>query len=202
MTVSTPTSLSPNSLFPKALLADLPRFWGDILVLADELGIETQSLVADHIAMRINDLDVAKSAHQAWLTQGRQISNAIINGRPIIVIEFDNPLQIEKHSIECLELPYPSDKTYPNEGWEHVEFVVPSSAQTALEFVEEVKIAFPRLADNWEGLAEKGIKVKLSSPQGEGERLANPTVAFKKNGVCIKLHPHTLKAVIASEQAE
>lgn len=201
MTASTPTSTSPNSLFPKTLLADLPRFWGDILTLADELGIDTKLLVADHVAMRINELDVAQNAHQEWLTQGRQISNAMINGRPIIVIEFDKPLQIENHSIECLELPYPSDKTYPNQGWEHVEFVVPSSAQSAPEFVEEVKAIFPQLAANWDGLGDKGIKVKLSSPQGEGERLANPTVAFKNNGVCIKLHPHTLKEVIASEQA-
>ncbi|HCH01635.1 MAG TPA: VOC family protein [Vibrio sp.] len=201
MAASASTSLSPNSLFPTALLADLPRFWGDILTLAGELGIETQSLVADHIAMRINDLEVAKNAHQQWLTQGRQISNAMINGRPIIVIEFDKPVKVENHNIECLELPYPSDKTYPNEGWEHVEFVVPSFAKTAQEFVEEVKAVFPQLAANWDSLAEKGVKVKLSSPQGEGERLANPTVAFKKNGVCIKLHPHTLKEVIASEQA-
>ena len=78
---------------------------------------------------------------------------------------------------------------------------MPSFAQTAPQFVEEVKAAFPQLEANWDSLAEKGIKVKLSSPQGEGERLANPTVAFKKNGVCIKLHPHTLKEVIASEQA-
>lgn len=201
MTASAPTSLSSHSLFPTALLAELPRFWGDILTLADELGIDTQPLVVDHIAIRINELDVAKTAHQEWLTQGRQISNAMINGRPIIVIEFDKPLQIENHSIECLELPYPSDKTYPNEGWEHVEFVVPSSAQSAPQFVEEVKAAFPQLAANWDNLGDKGIKVKLSSPQGEGERLANPTVAFKTNGVCIKLHPHTLKEVIAREQA-
>lgn len=202
MTALASTSLSTNSLlFPKALLVDLPRFWGDILSLANELGIDTQLLVADHIAMRINDFNVAKSVHQEWLTQGTQISNAMINGRPIVVIEFSQPLQVKNHSIECLELPYPSDKTYPNEGWEHVEFVVPSFAQTTQEFVEEVKAAFPQLSSNWESLDEKGIKVKLSCPQGEGERLANPTVAFKKNGVCIKLHPHTLKEVIASEQA-
>lgn len=192
-------SLSAH-LFPKTLLSDLPRFWGDILMLANELGIDTPALVADHIAMRINDLNVAKLVHQEWLTQGKQISKALINGRPIIVIEFEQPLVIDGHHIECLELPYPSDKAYPNEGWEHVEFVVPSSAQTAHEFVEEVKAVFPQLSGNWDSLAEKGIKVKLSSPQGEGERLANPTVAFKKNGVCIKLHPHSLKEVIASEQ--
>ncbi|GAL14478.1 protein yecM [Vibrio astriarenae] len=50
-------------------------------------------------------------------------------------------------------------------------------------------------------LDELDIKMKLSSPKGEGERLNNPTVAFKHQGVCIKLHPHTLKAIVASEHA-
>ncbi|QSA19814.1 VOC family protein, partial [Vibrio furnissii] len=45
-----------------------------------------------------------------------------------------------------------------------------------------------------------GVKTKLSSPKGEGDRLNNPTVAFKWQGVCIKLHPHTLKTIVASER--
>jgi predicted metalloenzyme YecM len=44
--------------------------------------------------------------------------------------------------------------------------------------------------------------MKLSSPKGEGERLANPTVAFKHDNICIKLHPHSLKNIVASEQAD
>lgn len=40
----------------------------------------------------------------------------------------------------------------------------------------------------------------MSSPKGDKERLANPTIAFKRDDVCIKVHPHGIKAVIASEQ--
>ncbi|MGS0726836.1 VOC family protein, partial [Shewanella sp. 0m-11] len=43
------------------------------------------------------------------------------------------------------------------------------------------------------------IKVKMSSPKGDKERLANPTIAFKKDGICVKVHAHGIKAVIASE---
>ncbi|WP_086982797.1 VOC family protein [Vibrio aphrogenes] len=190
-----------ESLSPTALRLTIPAFWQEIEDLALLLGIELQTLTADHIAMRINDKALAEQVHHAWLQHGSQISNAMINGRPIIVIQLHDPIEISQQSIDCLELPYPNNKSYPQQGWEHVEFVVASEAQTADAFVEEVRKAFPKLDQQWSSLAEMGVKVKLSSPQGEGERLANPTVAFKKGGVCIKLHPHSLKAVIASEQS-
>nr|WP_313906615.1 VOC family protein [Shewanella algae] len=44
------------------------------------------------------------------------------------------------------------------------------------------------------------MKLKASSPKGEAERLANPTLAFKAGGVCVKVHPHSIQAIIASEQ--
>nr|WP_235861085.1 VOC family protein [Photobacterium phosphoreum] len=63
---------------------------------------------------------------------------------------------------------------------------------------QTINTAFPAL--DWQHLATKGIKVKASSPAGEHERLPNPTYAFKKDNICIKLHSHSLAAVIASEQ--
>lgn len=57
------------------------------------------------------------------------------------------------------------------------------------------------LEEKWDNLASLGVKVKQSCPSGDAERIANYTVAFKYQGVCIKLHPHSLKAVIESEQA-
>lgn len=195
------SSYSSEHLSPKQLREQLADFWLQIEELATIIGIDTQALVADHIAMRINDWQLTEQVHQAWLMQGKQISNAQINGRPIIVIKLDDPLKVQNQNIDCLELPYPSDKTYPQEGWEHVEFIVESKAQTTQDLVLDIKKAFPKVASLWDKLAELGVKVKMSSPKGEGERLANPTVAFKHKGVCIKLHPHSLEAIVASEQS-
>jgi predicted metalloenzyme YecM len=52
----------------------------------------------------------------------------------------------------------------------------------------------------WGTLDEMGVKAKLSSPKGENERLANPTVALKWDGICIKFHPHSISDIIHSEQ--
>lgn len=194
--------LFDSGLHPQQMKQTLPNFLTKIQQLIELLGLDMSQYQLDHIAMRINDVELAKLAHNAWLSDGQEISSTQINGRPIIVVAFDQPLQAGNWQIECLELPYPAaGKSYPLQSWEHVEFVVPSSAQNAQLYLSDVKQRFPKLADKWSELASLGVKVKLSSPKGEGERLNNPTIAFKWQGVCIKLHPHSLQTIIASESA-
>ncbi|MGF1686686.1 VOC family protein [Photobacterium japonica] len=191
--------LEQKGLLPAQMLAQLPTFMAKIDALAAELGLSLNDYQADHIALRVNDRVQAEALHQAWLAYGEEWSNNEINGRPIIVIGFHEPLKVGAWTIEALELPYPGDKQYPQEGWEHVEFVIPSDVNDTDSLKTVLDETFPALA--WDRLNEQGIHVKASSPSGEHERLANPTYAFKKDGVCIKLHPCSLKAVIASENA-
>ncbi|EEW11263.1 VOC family protein [Vibrio mimicus] len=193
--------LCETGLAPEQLLGKLDTFIAKIEQLLDLLGLDLRANQLDHIALRINEQELVQEAHQAWLAYGEEISCAPINGRPIIVIRFNEPLSSSHWQIECLELPYPAlGKTYPEQSWEHVEFVISSQAQSAQAFCDELKVHYPLLAAKWDELAEQGIKVKLSSPQGEGERLANPTVAFQWQGVCIKLHPHPLQTIVESER--
>ncbi|MGN2616313.1 VOC family protein [Aliivibrio fischeri] len=193
--------LKQQQLEPQQLINALPSFMEKIQALLDVLEIDLTQYQADHIALRINDRDVAEAAHQAWLQQAEEWSNNEINGRPIIALGFNQPLTINDWSIECLELPYPCDKSYPQQGWEHVEWVIPCDVDSQEAFLEYVFKTFPSLKDKWDNLASLGVKVKQSCPSGDAERIANYTVAFKYQGVCIKLHPHSLKAVIESEQA-
>ncbi|MDV7103125.1 VOC family protein [Vibrio sp. TH_r3] len=193
-------SLTELGLTPEQMLAEVAPFVDKIHVLAGEIGLDLVDLQADHIALRINQHSLAEQAHQAWLDYGEVISSAQINGRPIIVYQLTSPIVIGCWQIECLELPYPAaGKVYPQQGWEHIEFVIPSNATTAEDFLQELMNKFPLMNKRWHALEQQGVKTKLSSPKGEGERLANPTVAFKKSGVCIKLHPHSLKNVVLSE---
>ncbi|MEF1291646.1 VOC family protein [Vibrio sp. M260118] len=194
--------LTNAGLMPVQMKSKLDDFMHKIQSLSELLHINLSRFQADHIALRINESELAKQAHYEWQKEAQVISQAEINGRPIIVLLFNLPLECMSWEIECLELPYPAPgKIYPQQSWEHVEFVVPSQAQTADEYLSDLKQQFPEMADNWDKLEQLGIKTKLSSPKGEGERLNNPTVAFKWNGVCIKLHPHSLKHIVESEQA-
>lgn len=196
-----------------------PAFEAQILALLETLGLADKALVCDHVALRVNSIASADALRDAFSCVGKIISDNIINGRTILIIELDTPLTLGQFSIACVELPYPSDKVYPQEGWEHIELVIDSKATECDTLSQDLLALCPKLSAllpseqaaepvlssspdlSSQGLASlAGIKVKMSTPKGDKERLANPTIAFKRDDVCIKVHPHGIKAVIASEQ--
>lgn len=174
-----------------------PGFSRDIINFLEELGLTHLGLECDHTALRVNAASTADALSTEFCEQGSIISSNVINGRPILIIELNTPLQLADFDIDCIELPYPGSKQYPVEGWEHIELVLPCQATSCDELAQALIEKVPLLADVIRNKTE--IKVKLSSPSGEHERLANPTIAFKKDNVCIKIHPHGIKKVIESE---
>ena len=86
--------LTEAGLHPEQMLVDLPAFMARIMTLASELGLSLEQYQADHIALRVNDRELAEALHQAWLAYGEEWSTNIINGRPIIVIGFHQPIQV------------------------------------------------------------------------------------------------------------
>ncbi|MGX9462458.1 VOC family protein [Shewanella sp. A14] len=180
------------------LLQTWPDFSQRITAFIHRLGLDSLSLHCDHTALRVNDIRTAQLLADEFSLHGKIISNNMINGRPILIIKLVEPLVIGTMRIQCVELPFPSDKAYPVEGWEHIELVFPSRAKNCDELVAELIEKAPLLADIIAGNSD--IKVKQSSPKGDNERLANPTIAFKANGICVKVHPHDIQAIIASEQ--
>ncbi|AZG72945.1 VOC family protein [Shewanella livingstonensis] len=175
-----------------------PNFSQRITAFIYQLGLDSLSLHCDHAALRVNSNNTAQLLADEFSQHGEIISKNMINGRPILIIKLAEPLVIGTMHIQCVELPFPSDKNYPVEGWEHIELVFPSKAKTCDAFVVELIDKAPHLANVLAGNSD--IKVKQSSPKGDNERLANPTIAFKANGICIKVHPHDIQTIIASEQ--
>ncbi|MCS6230275.1 VOC family protein [Shewanella baltica] len=208
-----------TSISYEQLTQSWPAFEAQILALLETLGLADKALVCDHVALRVNSIASADALRDAFSCVGKIISDNIINGRTILIIELDTPLTLGQFSIACVELPYPSDKVYPQEGWEHIELVIDSKAKDCDTLSRDLLALCPKLSallpseqaaepvpSSSLGLNSQGItslaeiKIKMSSPKGDKERLANPTIAFKRDDVCIKVHPHGIKAVIASEQ--
>ncbi len=208
-----------TSISYEQLTQSWPAFEAQILALLETLDLADKALVCDHVALRVNSIASADALRDAFSCVGKIISDNIINGRTILIIELDTPLTLGQFSIACVELPYPSDKVYPQEGWEHIELVIDSKATECDTLSQDLLALCPKLSAllpseqaaepvqlysqdlSSQGLASlAGIKIKMSSPKGDKERLANPTIAFKRDDVCIKVHPHGIKAVIASEQ--
>lgn len=200
------TNPTQPSLSYTDLLHSWPQFEAKILSLLAKLDLADKKLECDHVALRVNSVASADALRQAFCQLGHIISDNQINGRCILIIELNTPLTLGEFSIPCVELPYPSDKLYPQEGWEHIELVIPSQAQDCEILSQDLRLLCPRLTPllSGEPLSDPSepVHIKMSSPKGEKERLANPTIAFKYQDVCIKVHPHGIKAVIASEQVD
>ena len=185
-----------NRPFPAELddlKTDLLRFEESLQKFAQKLGLHLNDLEADHIAVRCHQETTAVRWQQGLQQMGTQFSQAMINGRPICLFKLHQPLQVAGWQLDVVELPWPGEKRYRHEGWEHVEVVLRGDHQTL------GARAMALLSD--EALTQPGISFKTSSPQGENERLPNPTLAVTDGQTTIKFHPWRLEEIVASEQS-
>lgn len=176
------------------ITADLPRFTEALGQLAARLGLDITPLSADHISLRCHQNTTAARWRLGLEQCGTLLSENTINGRPICLFKLDEPVIVAHWRFSVVELPWPGEKRYPHEGWEHVEIVLAGEPETLNAR------ALALLSDD--GLSQPGIFVKTSSPKGENERLANPTLAVTDGSVTIKFHPWSIEQIIASEKTD
>ena len=174
------------------LSEDLLRFERQIALLADRLCINLAEYTVDHIALRCHQEATARRWFDGWSQYGRCFRQSIINGRNIALFSLPAPLELGRSRVECIELPWPGQRRYPHEGWEHIEIVLPGPADTLAQR------ALSLLSDA--ALSSPDIRIKQSAPRGEGESLPNPTLAVSDGRVTIKFHPHSLRDVVAGER--
>ena len=151
------------------IASDLPRFTHALDELSRRLGLNITPLTADHISLRCHQNVTAERWRRGFEQCGELLSENMINGRPICLFKLHEPVQVAHWQFSIVELPWPGEKRYPHEGWEHIEIVLPGDPETLNAR------ALALLSD--EGLSLPGISVKTSSPKGEHERLPNPTLA-------------------------
>lgn len=186
--------MASDTIFPSELQdleADLVRFETAVQQFAERLGLNSATLEADHIAVRCHQNATAERWQQGLAKIGTQFSQAMINGRPICLFKLHQPLQLNGWQLDVVELPWPGEKRYRHEGFEHVEIVLRGDHETL-----GVR-AMALLSD--EALTQPGISFKTSSPQGENERLPNSTLAVTDGQTTIKFHPWRLEEIVASE---
>ena len=116
-----------------ALYQKLPLFQEKIQQLAAVMNVNLADYQIDHLALRANTEEKAKN----WLTEllkcGRILSDNIVNGRPIYLIELDEPVDFIGQPVDVIELPFPKNKQYPQETWEHIEIVMPFLSHESVE---------------------------------------------------------------------
>jgi predicted metalloenzyme YecM len=170
----------------KNLQQKLPVFLDECFAYLSELRIDVTGLPLDHIALRYSHTSDVDKLAEELKGQSTVISDAIVNGRVIYIFKLHTPLRHKGLEIPCIELPYPAiPHKYPQDGWEHVEFVLETDRPEKFEEVFNQK--YP------------GQKYELHIPQVEGEELVNPSVVLKKYpGLSVKFHPNSIEKVVGS----
>ncbi len=160
----------------------------------DELRIDVSQLFIDHAGLRFRSaFDVIRIREQLRKVciGNEPLSKANVNGRKIYNFELQQPLVYAGREISCVELPESKiPHIYPQDGWEHVEFVLPSEGDTKASIERAFRDRFPHI----EHYRTDAPKVAASK-----DRYPNPAVVLEKEiGLTIKFHPRSLKDVIGA----
>lgn len=178
-----------------ALFADFIAFEQNIRALADKMKLDLSCFEIDHLSVRVNTVQSAKFWLTLLLKCGKILSDNIVNGRVIYLIQLDTPLLFLGRAVDVVELPFPKDKCYPQETWEHIEVVMPFLVgENSQQWQQRIENLFL-----WNQMDE--LKIKVSEPKVEGEQLPNPSIAVSfrdktQNHTCIKVHPYSIKKII------
>ncbi|ETS99172.1 MULTISPECIES: VOC family protein [Providencia] len=172
------------------LWCDLPYFEKKVTAMAHALGLSLTDYVIDHISVRCHHQETAERWHDGLLQCAELLSDNLINGRPIRLYDLKKPIQVAGQDVYIIELPFPKDKIYPQESWEHIEMVI----DVAPELLEET--ARRLLPDT----LPEGYSYKVSQPKGQQERLPNPTLAVTNGLITLKYHPFSLRNIVESEK--
>ena len=116
------------------ILGSPDQFLDDLFDQIQAVGIEVDSLYMDHICYRVESLEEYHAIKSSLLIHGNLLSDNIVAGRPISVIQLNQPYSYKEREINVIELPSPKSGSPYATGYEHVELVV---EMDLLEFVKK-----------------------------------------------------------------
>jgi len=177
---------------------DLEDFGEQVTNILVEMDIleQCKKFQIDHIGLRIRAPEMVDYLHSQILKEGILLSSSIVNERKIFIFELNEPLSMGYWRINCIELPYPkSPHLYHKDGWEHVEFVIPSQAISLNSFRKEFKRVFNKISIN---RLKQEFQYKEMTPFAKDDKFSNPTISVSKAiGLTVKFHPRGIKEIIA-----
>lgn len=144
----------------------------------NEIGIERAELTQlDHLCYRTETLDEYRAVLTELKPLGRSLGEVMVQGRPIDIIALDEPIQTNGWTVDFLEIAAPkASSPYPS-GLEHAEFVTGGlltdfhARHAELEFITDAM-----------------------------QRVINPELKYRKNGISVKFHQLNVGAVVQIER--
>jgi predicted metalloenzyme YecM len=174
---------------------DFPLFIEKIFRFTEDLDLDVGFLDIDHAGLRFRNSEDVDSLKKVLEQEGNTIiSDQHVNGRTIFIFKLVEPLSVGQYEIPCIELPYPAtNHPYSEDGWEHVEFVLPSTAKDTESFEKEFRDFFPEFSPE---TIKYGYRLEMPQVLDPNEP-PNPSIAIQKVvGLSIKFHPKPIDQIV------
>jgi predicted metalloenzyme YecM len=115
----------------------------------EQVGIDVAGMPIDHIAYRAKTRDEYVSKLEELKADGELLDVAIVNDRPVAVLELKEPIEYKEFTIPYFELMAPREGR-PEFGLDHIEVVVPDlnafqAEHKELEFERKDRAINPEL---------------------------------------------------------
>ncbi len=162
----------------KELLGDYEGFVTNISDGLSRSGIGRDEIaMMDHICYRVETLERYGVVKAALGKRAFLLGESMVSGRLIATFECDEPLQVDGWTIPYIELPQPKEGSLYPEGLEHVELV----PYHTLRKFQKMHSGLP--------FSEVGMN-----------KLINPELGLKHQGISVKFHEQPLGAVVNIER--
>lgn len=162
----------------KDIIGDYDAFLSDILDQVEMQGFDENDLVQiDHLCYRTTSTENYEELQGELAAFGTLLGETMVNDRSISTFRLNEPIYYDIWRIDALELPAPKPGTTPDEGLEHIEFVIYDDIPTFLQ-----------------KYSSKPFNLKSA------ERGINPEIALPLNGCSVKFHLLNLPTVVYLEE--
>ncbi len=86
----------------------------------------------DHVCYRASSSSEYDLLKKEALQVGSLLAEADVQGRPIAIFKFHDPLWVDCYRVDYLELPHPKPSQVIASGWEHIEVVTDTELETSI----------------------------------------------------------------------
>lgn len=138
-----------------------------------EEGIDVANYELDHICYRVSSMKRYQEICDIMSIHGQLLSETIINDRPISSFRLEEAIIYGDRKISVFEIPSPKPGSLYEEGYEHVEFVIPHKLESFMDM-------YPDIQFDTSGIFKK----------------VNADIRIKGQGFSVKFHNQSLEYVI------
>ena len=111
------------------VLGEYESFLDNVFEELNALKVDVSNFEIDHICYRVETKNRYNELKFQLNNISKLLSEQLINGRYICIFELEEPLLYKNYSISCIELPQSKEEQTYKEGFEHIEFVIPTSLE-------------------------------------------------------------------------